>query len=95
MEDASCPISAGAEATPFKEPFEVVYRRWLRKKKQLEEAGYTVVVQWECQHNREKETNPELRAFLEEQYKKRPKEQLALRKGLRGRFQPLQEEEDL
>ena len=84
LEDPTCPLSAGAEETPFKEPLEEAYRRWQRKRDHILMEGYNLIERWECQHNHARQHDETLKAFLETQYKTRPKEQLALRKGLRG-----------
>lgn len=45
-----------------------------------------MVVMWECQFNRLREEDPDLKAFLDELYADgdRPRERLRIREGLRG-----------
>ena len=42
-----------------------VYEATMKKIQQLKASGYKVVVQWECDYLKEKQSNPNLKAFVE------------------------------
>ncbi len=87
LERKDCPLSGGMgplSLNPYKKNLLTAQRDWKRKREFLEAEGMTVRCVWECEYLRMKETDPELRVFLEDLYEARPRERLALRDALRG-----------
>ncbi len=60
---------------------EDAYQTWLTKKKRLEDAGYNLVVMWECQLKEELKRNPEMKDFFASV---NPYEPMTIRSALKG-----------
>ena len=85
-----CPKSASfspADPSPFGKSMHEAGEAWKRKVAFLQWKGYRVETMWECEWERRKREDPDVKAFLEgELYGqgRRPVERLRLRTGLRG-----------
>ena len=89
-ETKDCPKSAcfsPCDNNPFGTSMQQAGAAWKKKKDFLTSRGYRVVTMWECQWDKEKETNDNVKDFLNTDFYgslERPKERLRLRTGLRG-----------
>lgn len=83
--EPDCPLSRHLRAhhpSVFGQSMSQVYRQWLEKRDCLRRQGIQVECMWECQFLRQRETDPELDAFV--RGLDRPPERLTMRDGLRG-----------
>lgn len=83
VENPDCPLTKGmlpSSKNPFGNPCVDVYNAWLKKKKDLEDLGFTVVCKWECDFTREKKESEDMQDKLKLFYTGgRPRRRLALR----------------
>ena len=87
VENKNCPLSKGMSPSsynPYHRRCSDVRNDLERRKKYLESRGLEVQCIYECEYMELKETDPDLREFLERFHEERPKERLALRDALRG-----------
>ena len=85
-----CPLSSNLteyNTTPYGQPLRDAYHRWRLRKQRLEEAGWRVLVMWECEWLAMKEAahqHRDLHTFLNVFYRSRPLERLSPRRAMRG-----------